>query len=83
MENINVKLVHEVFTNKWKEVKFLTDVDIVYIEEVIEILGGKVSYRSVLNLVRERELPAVKVGKRLLFSRKVVERWRDKKLGIA
>lgn len=63
--------------------KFLTDVDIVYIEEVIEILGGKVSYRSVLNLVRERELPAVKVGKRLLFSRKVVERWRDKKLGIA
>ena len=61
----------------------MTDVDIVYIEEVIEILGGKVSYRSVLNLVRERELPAVKVGKRLLFSRKVVERWRDKKLGIA
>ena len=55
--------------------------DIIYTEEVLAIFDGKLTYRTLLNLVREKQIPALKAGKRLLFSRNVVLAWRNKKLG--
>lgn len=56
--------------------------DTIYAEEVLAIFDGKLSYRTLLNLVREKQIPALKAGKRLLFSRNVVLDWRNKMLGL-
>lgn len=57
--------------------------DTIYAEEVLAIFDGKLTYRTLLNLVREKQIPALKAGKRLLFSRNVVLAWRNKMLGLA
>ena len=57
--------------------------DTIYTEEVLAIFDGKLTYRTLLNLVREKQIPALKAGKRLLFSRNVVLAWRNKMLGLA
>ena len=49
----------------------------------LEMFDGKLSYRSLLNLIREKKLPAMKAGKRYLFSRQVVEKFKRRQLGIA
>lgn len=61
----------------------MTRDDTIYAEEVLAIFDGKLTYRTLLNLVREKQIPALKAGKRLLFSRNVVLAWRNKMLGLA
>lgn len=58
------------------------DVDIIYAEDVMAMFGGKLTYRVLLNMIREKKLPAMKAGRRYIFSRQVVERWRNKQLGL-
>ena len=52
-------------------------------EEFIEMLGGKVTKRIIYNWIREKKIPAFKVGNRYVFSRKRVDEFIAKKLGIA
>lgn len=61
-------------------VEVLTN-DIIFVEDVIGLFEGKITKRVVYNLVREKKLPAFKVGKRYLFSRQKVEAFISKKLG--
>lgn len=56
--------------------------DVIFAEEVLEIFEQKITYRVLLNLVREKKLPAMKAGKRYLFSRQVVEKFKNKHLGL-
>ena len=65
-----------------KELK-IDSSDLIYTEEFIEMLGGKVTKRIIYNWIREKKLPAFKVGNRYVFSRKRVDEFIAKKLGIA
>lgn len=56
--------------------------DVIYSEEVLAMFDGKLTYRVLLNMIREKKIPAMKAGRRYIFSRKVVERWRNKQLGL-
>lgn len=56
--------------------------DVIYTEEVLAMFDGKLTYRVLLNMIREKKLPAMKAGRRYIFLRQVVERWRDKQLGL-
>lgn len=56
--------------------------DVIYSEEVLAMFDGKLTYRVLLNMIREKKLPAMKIGRRYIFSRQVVERWRNKQLGL-
>ena len=56
--------------------------DVIYSEEVLAMFDGKQTYRVLLNMIREKKIPAMKAGRRYIFSRQVVERWRDKQLGL-
>lgn len=57
--------------------------DLIYTEDFIEMLGGKVTKRIIYNWIREKKIPAFKVGNRYVFSRKRVDEFIAKKLGIA
>ena len=57
--------------------------DVIFAEDDLEMFDGKLSYRSLLNLIREKKLPAMKAGNRYLFSRQVVEKFKRRQLGIA
>lgn len=65
-----------------KQVKFDPS-DIIYVEDVIELFGGKITKGIIYNWIREKKLPAIKVGTRYIFSRQRVEAFLTKKLGIA
>lgn len=56
--------------------------DVIYAEDVMAMFDGKLTYRVLLNMIREKKLPAMKAGRRYLFSRQVVERWKNKHLGL-
>lgn len=56
--------------------------DLIYAEDVLAMFDGKLTYRVLLNMIREKKLPAMKAGRRYIFSRQVVERWRAKQLGL-
>ena len=56
--------------------------DVIFAEEVLKLFGGKMTYRVLHNLVREKQIPALKLGNRFVFSRATVTNWRDKKLGV-
>jgi hypothetical protein len=56
--------------------------DVIYSEEVLAMFDGKLTYRVLLNMIREKKLPAMKAGKRYIFSRQVVEHWKNKQLGL-
>ena len=56
--------------------------DVIYAEDVLAMFDGKLTYRVLLNMIREKKLPAMKAGRRYIFSRQVVERWRNKQLGL-
>ena len=54
--------------------------DVIYAEDVLAMFDVKLTYRVLLNMIREKKLPAMKAGKRYIFSRQVVERWKNKQL---
>ena len=56
--------------------------DLIYVEDVMTIFGGKISKASVYGLVREKRLPAMKIGRRFVFSRKTVLEYIQKHVGI-
>lgn len=56
--------------------------DVIYSEEVLSMFDGKLTYRVLLNMIREKKLPAMKAGRRYIFSRQVVERWKNNQLGL-
>ncbi len=49
-------------------------------EVVDEIFEGKVAYGTLLLMVRRGELPAKKIGIKYFFSRKALEKWKEKSL---
>lgn len=55
----------------------------IYINDIVSMFDGKVSYRSILALIREHKLKAMKIGKRYVLSKKHVESFFSKELGIA
>ena len=57
--------------------------DLMYVEDVINMFGGKASRNVVYAWIREKKLPAMKVGRRFVFSRKRVHAYMAKQLGIA
>ena len=57
--------------------------DLIYVEDVIKMFGGKASRNVVYAWIREKKLPAMKVGRRFVFSRKRVQTYMTKQLGIA
>ena len=57
--------------------------DLIFVEDVIDMFGGKVSKNVVYAWIREKKLPAMKVGRRYVFSRKRVQAYMAKNLGIA
>jgi excisionase family DNA binding protein len=57
--------------------------DLIYVEDVIAMFGGKISRNIVYAWVREKKLPAMKVGRRFVFSRKRVQSYMARHLGIA
>ncbi|MBQ7883064.1 MAG: helix-turn-helix domain-containing protein [Phascolarctobacterium sp.] len=52
-------------------------------KQVLDLFDGHLSYRTLLNLVREKKLKALKVGGKLVFSERYVLQWRDRQLGVA
>ena len=59
----------------------LTD-DLIYIEDVMDLFCGKASRNVIYAWIREKKLPAMKVGRRFVFSRKRVQTFIAKQLGI-
>ena len=57
--------------------------DLIYVDDVINMFGGKASRNVVYAWIREKKLPAMKVGRRFVFSRKRVHAYMAKQLGIA
>ena len=57
--------------------------DLIYVEDVIEMFGGKISRNIVYAWVREKKLPAMKVGRRFVFTRKREQSYKARQLGIA
>lgn len=57
--------------------------DLIFVEDVIAMFGGKVSRNVVYAWIREKKLPAMKVGRRFVFSRKRVQAFMAKNLGTA
>ncbi len=46
--------------------------DLIYIEDIIDIKRNKASKNVIYSWIREKRFPALKVGKRYVFSRKRV-----------
>lgn len=57
--------------------------DLIYATDIIKMFGGKISKNIIYAWIREKKLPALKVGRRYVFSRKRVEAFMAKKLGLA
>ena len=72
-----------------KEVEIMQDKvstladDLIYVEDVIEMFGGKISKTVLYAWIREKKIPAMKVGRRFVFSRRKVQSYMTKHLGIA
>jgi len=56
--------------------------DMLYSEDVIEMFDGKISKNILYAWVREKKIPALKAGHRFIFSRKRVQHFIDKHLGL-
>ena len=65
-----------------EEMKVIPE-DLIYVEDVIRLFGNKITRNIVYAWIREKKLPALKVGRRYVFSRKRVEDFMAKKLGLA
>jgi excisionase family DNA binding protein len=57
--------------------------DLIFVEDIIKMFGGKITKNIIYAWIREKKLPAMKVGRRFVFSRKRVEAFMVKKLGLA
>ncbi len=57
--------------------------DLIFVEDIIKMFGGKITKNIIYAWIREKKLPAMKVGRRFVFSRKRVEAFLAKKLGLA
>ena len=57
--------------------------DLIYVDDIIKMFGNKITRNIVYAWIREKKLPARKVGRRYVFSRKRVEAFLAKKLGLA
>ena len=57
--------------------------DLIYVDDIIKIFGNKITRNIIYAWIREKKLPALKVGRRYVFSRKRVEAFLAKKLGLA
>ena len=57
--------------------------DLIYVEDIIKMFGNKITRNIIYAWIREKKLPALKVGRRYVCSRKRVEAFMVKKLGIA
>lgn len=57
--------------------------DLIYVDDIIKMFGNKITRNIVYAWIREKKLPALKVGRRYVFSRKRVEAFLAKKLGLA
>ena len=56
--------------------------DMIYVEDVMDIFEGKASKCVIYAWIREKKLKAFKSGRRYVFSRKVVEAFKAKSLGL-
>lgn len=65
-----------------EEMKVIPE-DLIYVEDIIKMFGNKITRNIVYAWIREKKLPALKVGRRYVFSRKRVEAFMAKKLGLA
>lgn len=57
--------------------------DMIYVEDVMDLFGGKASKNVIYTWIKEKKLPAFKVGKRYVFSKQKVRRFIEKNLGIS
>ena len=58
------------------------DGDMIYVEDVMAIFEGKASKCVIYAWIREKKLKAFKIGRRYVFSRKTVEAFKAKGLGL-
>ncbi len=65
------------------EIRKIDPDDLIYVNDIIQMFGGKISKNIIYAWIREKKLPALKVGRRFVFSRKRVEEFMAKKLGLA
>ena len=65
-----------------EELKVIPE-DLIYVDDVIKMFGNKITRNIIYAWIREKKLPALKVGRRYVFSRKRVEAFMAKKLGLA
>ncbi len=65
-----------------EELKVIPE-DLIYVDDVIKMFGNKITRNIIYAWIREKKLPALKVGRRYVFSRKRVEAFLAKKLGLA
>jgi excisionase family DNA binding protein len=65
-----------------EEMKVIPE-DLIYVEDIIKMFGNKITRNIIYAWIREKKLPALKVGRRYVFSRKRVESFMVKKLGLA
>ena len=56
--------------------------DLIFIDDVRGIFENKITYQGVLKLIWAKELPAFKLQGRWVMSRRVVEAYKAKKLGL-
>lgn len=49
--------------------------ELIYAEDVVEMFRGKVSYQMLLKMVREKQIKAVKLGRRYVFSKSFIQTW--------
>ncbi|MBO5638171.1 MAG: helix-turn-helix domain-containing protein [Acidaminococcaceae bacterium] len=64
-----------------EEKELRTSDDMIYIEDVVNMFGGKATKNIIYAWIREKKIPAMKVGKRFVFSRNKVKSVIEKNLG--
>ncbi|MBR1512407.1 MAG: helix-turn-helix domain-containing protein [Acidaminococcaceae bacterium] len=55
--------------------------DMIYVEDVVNMFGGKATKNIIYAWIREKKVPALKVGKRYVFSRNKIKSFIAKQLG--
>ena len=58
------------------------DGDMIYVEDVMDIFEDKASKCVIYAWIRDKKLPAMKTGRRYVFSRKKVEAFKARGLGL-
>mgnify|MGYP002624663761 CR=1 FL=1 len=63
------------------EKELRTSNDLIFVEDVVNMFGGKATKNIIYAWIREKKIPAMKVGKRYVFSRNKVKAIIGKQLG--